>query len=332
MDFTLMGRRVNRSTKTADKAQAEMAEKAERDKVFTLVHAPEPEPEGVSLVDYIEEVYDDKWSTQVSGEQTYERMQLIVKYLGNVDLSLINRRQLKTLRQKLTKGRKDSTVNRYLAHLKTLLHEAKKDGLIDTVPHFDMKPEPKTRHLFYVIEPDVEKAMLAYCRKSNGLNKVLADLIVLGLETGMRLGEMLSLRRSENVDIERKQITLYADQVKTNQHRIIPISKPVMEILESRTDDLVFHNNGNMIRNTSICHAWNKMKADSGIGGETTPHSLRHTFATRALSQGMNIKHVQAILGHTSVKTTERYAHVINDDIENSYRQLQLSGNLSGKL
>jgi integrase/recombinase XerD len=119
--------------------------------------------------------------------------------------------------------------------------------------------------------------------------------------------------------------------VKSNQHRIIPMSDTVRKLLAGRRgeNDLVFTGrNGQPLRKSTVSHMWAKIKAGSGVQGPTTPHSLRHTFATRALSNGMNIKYVQQALGHASVKTTERYVHVVGDDMAAAFQEL--NGHLSG--
>jgi integrase len=325
MDFMIQGKRINRTTGTATKKLARKVEKAAKEQTIEMMFAPQC-AKSVSLQAYIEEVYSDKWAGQASGDQTYERLQLVVELIGDIDLSLIDRRMLKGLRQKLSKNRGVATVNRYMAHVKTLLNEAVKDTLIERVPFIDMLPEPKTRDIFYTLSDSDEALLLDFTGKGDGLVRVLGDIIVLGIETGMRLGEMLALRFSDNVQVGRSRIVLYADMTKSGQHRIIPMSPKVSALIDRRqhlcTGDLVFTGrDGKAIRKTTISHLWSKVR-DASIGGNTTPHSLRHTFATRALSGGMNIKYVQALLGHASVKTTERYVHIIAEDLTTAFNDV----------
>jgi site-specific recombinase XerD len=53
----------------------------------------------------------------------------------------------------------------------------------------------------------------------------------------------------------------------------------------------------------------------AGIEKRVTPHTLRHTYATRRLNQGFNLREVQALLGHSSVATTQVYTHVSPDEL-----------------
>jgi site-specific recombinase XerD len=60
-----------------------------------------------------------------------------------------------------------------------------------------------------------------------------------------------------------------------------------------------------------------KMARSAGIQRKVHMHMLRHSFATHLLEEGRDIRYVQELLGHQSIKTTERYTHIINDALLN---------------
>ena len=78
----------------------------------------------------------------------------------------------------------------------------------------------------------------------------------------------------------------------------------------NHTDKLFVNRSGNQISIHGIEYIYNSIKKSCGINERSTPHYLRHTFATNLLANGADIRSVQEILGHSSVTTTEIYTEV----------------------
>ena len=142
-------------------------------------------------------------------------------------------------------------------------------------------------------------------------------LIDLLITSGIRIGEA-SLITLDDIDFTNNIILIHG---KGRKQRLIYISsietisnlKKYLEIRKERhceSNYLFVNKNGSQISINSIDNIYRKYKKKAKINKYSTPHSLRHTFATNLLANGADIRSVQEILGHSNVSITERYTEV----------------------
>jgi site-specific recombinase XerD len=151
--------------------------------------------------------------------------------------------------------------------------------------------------------------------------------------TGLRVSELVSLNRDQ-VDLERKE---FGVKGKGNKIRVVFLSDTAAEWIErylrSRQDNFkpLFirysgkvdaRNSGEKMRLTarSIQRIVVKYAKRSGLPIEATPHTLRHSFATDLLISGADIRSVQEMLGHESIRTTQVYTHVTNRHLKEVHK------------
>lgn len=104
---------------------------------------------------------------------------------------------------------------------------------------------------------------------------------------------------------------------KRNKERVLPLTEPTLAILRDvwqihRSPKWLFVNRkgtGPLSRRTAR-RAFNRARAACGFDDGFTPHTLRHCFATRLLERGIDIRLVQILLGHASLRSTEVYTHL----------------------
>jgi integrase/recombinase XerD len=132
--------------------------------------------------------------------------------------------------------------------------------------------------------------------------------------TGLRLSEALSLRVSD-VDAERMVITVR--QGKGRKDRTVMLSPRLLELLrqyvrQERPEEWLFpgRRREQRLHDTAIQRALSTARRDAGISKHATAHTLRHSFATHLLEAGTDLRLIQTLLGHGSVKTTSIYTHV----------------------
>lgn len=142
MDFVVEGRRVFKSTKQKTKALALKVERMERQTLEEQL-TQRVLLDRIPLQEAIQDVYEDRWEGQRSGEQTYKRLLTVCQAVGNPYLDEITPQFVQQLKRWSKKrGHKAATTNRYLAHLKTVLLMARDEWeVVDRVPNISLTQE-----------------------------------------------------------------------------------------------------------------------------------------------------------------------------------------------
>ena len=130
---------------------------------------------------------------------------------------------------------------------------------------------------------------------------------------GLRRSELINLKIS---DIDSRRMLIRIAQSKGNKDRHTLLSEKLLLLLR---DYYKFYKpaywlfegqGGGQYSATSIANILRKALKKSRINKHATPHTLRHSFVTHLLEQGINLRYIQEILGHSSITTTEIYTHV----------------------
>ena len=127
-------------------------------------------------------------------------------------------------------------------------------------------------------------------------------------QTGLRLSDIESLRWNDILDIDGTP-TIIKTQVKTGKEVRVPLNAIALHLIDTtEREGLVFK----LMSRSVIASDLRQWAADAGIAKRLTFHVSRHTFATLSIAAGVDIYVVSKLCGHTTVKTTEIYAHMID--------------------
>lgn len=144
-------------------------------------------------------------------------------------------------------------------------------------------------------------------------------LLALSYGAGLRVSESVHLRVGD-IDLVEKLITVREGKGKKDRVTLLPDKLIVgLQLLTEgrKNSDYVFESErGGALSARTAQMVFANACQKAGIKKEATFHSLRHSFATHLLENGVDIRYVQELLGHRNIRTTQRYTHVMNPTIK----------------
>jgi site-specific recombinase XerD len=144
-------------------------------------------------------------------------------------------------------------------------------------------------------------------------NRKHKTMISLAYGAGLRVSEVVDLK-VQDLDFENN--LLYVREAKGGKDRASILPEKLRDILKSfgvgksACDYLFESERGGKLTSRTLQKVFENILKKSGIPKSATFHSLRHSFATQCLENGVDIRYVQSLLGHANIKTTQRYTHV----------------------
>lgn len=341
-DFQHEGHRFHGSTKCTTRRDAEKFEAAELEKAKALVKATRRAKVSLAIDDVADRLWTDSAQYDAEPKATETNLARLIEYFGREKLLTdIDHKAAKDLvawrrghrvarRGKRTKEEEralplvsNATVNRSATKvLQRLFTFAKAEGAVfENEPKWDelILPEPEER----VRELKIEEADAL----DDAMRADYVPLFDFVRASGMRLKECVTLRWSE-VNFGTKQIVRIG---KGGRRVVFPITPAVREILfplQGQHPEFCFtyvavYGNKRLGRvrgqryaltYTGAKTAWQRLRTGSGLK-DFRFHDFRHDFGTKLLRDSGNLKLVQKALNHRDIKSTLRYAHVLDEDV-----------------
>ncbi|PAV02366.1 integrase [Arsenophonus sp. ENCA] len=226
------------------------------------------------------------------------------QYLGKTKLIDINKYLIDEIKKtKQISGVKNRTVNAVLQQIRVVLKCAYEHGLLDKIPPIKLLKEP-TRRIRWLTEYEEKRLMVE-------LPDHLKPIVNFALNTGLRMSNITNLKWSQ-VDMDRRQAWIHADESKTNQAIGIPLNQAALTIIREQQGhhrEYVFTYQGNRIKNADA-KGWRKAVYRAGLG-DFHFHDLRHTWATRHIMAGTPLYVLQELGGWSKADTVRKYAHLL---------------------
>lgn len=245
------------------------------------------------------------WRGKAYEMTAYRNVESFIRAVGDLPLSSVRTTTIDDFVNEIVGTIKDSTVNRKLTNVHSVLKYAHDREWIAKMPKFQWKTEDEGRVRW--ITPEEEATMFSLLA-AWGEHEVSRFLMVL-LDTGMRRGELLNLQPK---DVQGPWVRLWVN--KTKKARSVPLTERAEAALAS---GLPFELDESKLR-----QVWARLKSEMHLEDDEdfVLHALRHTRATRTLAETGNLALVQKLLGHRKIETTLRYAHLSDEDLLGAVR------------
>lgn len=221
------------------------------------------------------------------------------------------------------KKEKPTSIRRKISSLKTFYKFLYRNNYIDK----------KDYPLYKIAYPKIDKKLpkfiyyndlLEIIKESTNDKDGIRDRLIIEIlyATGVRVSELVNIRLND-IDFNNRRIVVCG---KGNKERIVYYGEYAEDVLKEyllthRNEEgyLFINHRGQKLTERGVRYILDNIMKKLSIKVHVTPHVLRHTFATDMLNNGCDIKVVQELLGHSSLKATEIYTHVTNEHLKKVY-------------
>ena len=227
-------------------------------------------------------------------------------------------------------GASRKTTARKLAALRSFYRFLVREGIVAGNPAVSVRSPRLPKNLPNFLTIQQVNTLLGAPDKSDLWGLRDAAIMELLYSSGLRVSELTSLDR-DDVDLLSEMVRV---QGKGRKERMAPVGGVAATALSrylaerdaqnSRQFDagaLFINRRGGRLSARSVRRILEKYIAQAGVGVHTTPHTLRHSFATHLLDRGADLRAVQELLGHSSLSSTQIYTHLTTERLREVYRK-----------
>ncbi len=271
--------------------------------------------------------------------RSLERFGAFLSEIGQPDLAAVTSQQIHDYQRDIFyrptihgTARSPKTQNQLLVAVKNLFAFLREEGLINRDPaaelHYAREPQTLPRN---ILTPQEARRVIEAADPGTVTGQRDRTLLEVLYSTGIRKGELLALKVGD-VNLEEELLRINAG--KGAKDRVAPLSSVACRFLETylnairpqlargrATDALFLSSQARPLGRTTLDGIITKCAKLARIKKRVTCHVWRHTCATHLLQNKANLRHVQEILGHRSLATTERYLRVTITELKEAHRR-----------
>lgn len=312
------GKRVRRSTGTTDHREADALKSKWKLEAY---QSKNWDQQPSRTFDELMLAYLNATNDKRSHDRDLNSTKRLKPFFTGRELGSLKRPDIRAyIEKRKVEGAKPATINREIGLLSAALNYARREWDWDIPNHAEgsrlQEPEGRIRSL------EIEEAKrLIECAQKNPRALHLADFIRLALNTGCRRDEMLRLEW-RRVDLKQNLIHLEGGNTKSGRRRSVPLNQEARQALLNLArfraeycpdSSWVFaHKDGTRVQ--SVKRSFTTACKEVGIENFRV-HDLRHTCASWLVTAGQALPAIRDLLGHSTIKMTERYAHLAPENV-----------------
>ncbi len=256
-------------------------------------------------------------------------IELMQRYFSELDLDLteLAKDDLKDYLGSIYSEVKASSLRRKIVAIRQFYLLLHKRRIIEDNPALTLTGPKKDGVLPGALTREEMTKLIEYNYPQN--LKGLRDRAIIEMlySSGVRVGELISLK-IKDMDFKGKTVNVLG---KGKKERLLPVTAQAIDSIENyllkrptgkEKDSIIFCNlKGEQLTERGVQYIIDTLAKNCGIYRKITPHMLRHSFATHFLENGMNLRYLQALLGHSNLSTTEIYTHLSIEELTKVYRK-----------
>jgi site-specific recombinase XerD len=260
--------------------------------------------------------------TKTKGTQDYYRhlFRSLALSMGNLECDLISNDDILNYVIKIKDINPDlsnATINKHVVALKTIVKYA-------TGREIKFSKLKEKKQIIPTISRTTYSKIFDYYQKHMGDNFAFRNYVFLKLllDTGLRMSEIINIKIN---DIDFDTSSIHVKITKTDVERYVCFTESTHQLLLKfivtqpiKKHVFIDFNTGLPMTTSSVeCFIY-RLKKRLGIKENITPHKWRHTFATNFIRSGGGLETLRLLLGHSNLKTTQKYLHLSNEDFGNT--------------
>lgn len=262
----------------------------------------------------------------------YTDLKDFLRWAGSSDVCTFNYKNIRVyLAEIQSRKYARTTVARKIAAIKTFYRYLYRERLVNSNPAVNIKTPKKIKNLpEFLSDAELNRIFdkIALNTPSQIRDRTILEVLY---ATGMRVSELCGLD-FESLNLESNEITVFG---KGGKERIVLINNRAKQFLEdyikntrqklsydkevSLKSPVFINNTGFRLQQRSIHRIIAKIAKELAFAKKVSPHTFRHSFATKLLEKGADLRIVQELLGHASISNTQIYTHVSTERLKQAY-------------